>query len=129
MKEGSFLYIVNTTEIHVQKNCLMIIHVSRFIETENNPTFSLPSNQAKHSSRRGKALVRRAEKASSETTLPSGGHRWNCRAVSGDKQGNTKQEQTALVSMTRNCFKLPIDGDLNIEIVTLTPLRTLKLVH
>lgn len=62
------------------KNCLMIIHVSRFIETENNPTFSLPSNQAKHSSAGGKALVTRAEKASSETTLPSGGHIWNYSA-------------------------------------------------
>lgn len=43
----------------------MIIHVSGFIETEKkNPTFSLPSNQAKHSSTTScKALVSRAERA------------------------------------------------------------------
>lgn len=70
----------------------MIIHVSRFMETENNPTFSLPSNRAKHGSTGGKALVTRAEKAASETTLPSGGHGWNYSAVSRDEQGNKKQE-------------------------------------
>lgn len=106
----------------------MIIHVSRFIETENNPTFSLPSNQAKHSSTGGKALVTRSKKAASETTLPSGGHRWNYRAVSRDKQGNRNRINCPCV-MARNRFKLPVDGDLKIEIVTVTPLRTLKLVN
>lgn len=99
------------------KNCLMIIHVSRFIETENNPTFSLPSNRAKHgSTSSGKTLVTRAEKSSIKTTSPSGGSRWNYRAVTKDKRGEQQQHNNRPSCRGSDpCFKLPVD-DLHIAI-------------
>lgn len=50
--------------------------------------------------------------------------------LQSSKRRQTGQHETGINGpcvMARNCFKLPVDGDLKIEVVTLTPLRTLKI--
>lgn len=46
--------------------------------------------------------------------------------LQSSKRRQTGQQHGPCV-MVRNCFKLPVDGDLKIEVVPLTPLRTLKI--
>lgn len=47
--------------------------------------------------------------------------------LQSSKRRQTGQHETGPCVMAWNCFKLPVDGDLKIEVVTLTPLRTLKI--